>query len=165
MLMTSKKAITFLIIALFTLNLVTLGYLWLGRNHHGDHGPGHEGGPGAFLIRELQLNEEQKEVFEKLKHEHHHLVMQIQDSMHLLREPYFNELNNADLHKADSLERLIGQKQASIEHITFDHFRKVRAICNPEQQKKFDQIIQEALRMMAPPPGGPHDGPPPPRDK
>jgi hypothetical protein len=33
---------------------------------------------------------------------------------------------------------------------TFYHFQKVRAICDEKQKKKFDEIIKEAARMMAP---------------
>ena len=52
--------------------------------------------------------------------------------------------------------------QKAIEMATFYHFEEVRSICTPDQQKMFDEVIKEALRMMSPPPPGPpHGGPPP----
>ena len=39
-----------------------------------------------------------------------------------------------------------------IELTTFYDFKKIRSICNAEQQKKFDEIIGEAFRMMGPRP-------------
>jgi len=60
---------------------------------------------------------------------------------------------------------------------TFEHFKKVRALCNEEQKKKFDAIIKQAIGMMGqqqgrpqgPPPDGNRngmhpDGPPPMQD-
>jgi len=154
--MENKKILSFAVIALFLLNLGTLAFLFLGRPHH--PGPPPEGGPAQFLIHELALSTDQQKQFEKLKEEHHSRVMQIQDSLHTLHEAYFDELSSTTTMKADSIENLMSQKQKEIEHITFDHFKKVRGICTPEQQKKFDSVIQEALRIM-----GPHQGPPPER--
>jgi hypothetical protein len=50
------------------------------------------------------------------------------------------------------LSQEIGKNQALLETVTFQHFTEVRKICTPEQQKKFDEIIREALRMMGPSP-------------
>jgi protein CpxP len=159
--MNSKKIITLLILVLFAVNLITLGCFWFGRKHGPSSGMPEHGGPAAFLIRELKLTEDQQQQFEKLKRAHHEHIEQVQDSLHELRELFFHELSVSDTRKADSLAKVIGEKQSSIERITFDHFKQVRAICTPEQQKRFDEVIQEALRMMGGPPGGPH-GPPPP---
>ncbi|MGZ3904989.1 MAG: hypothetical protein ACXVC6_14910, partial [Bacteroidia bacterium] len=53
--------------------------------------------------------------------------------------------------------------QVQMELLTYDHFKKIRAICKPDQQKKFDEVINKALEMMGPPrPGGP---PPPPPEQ
>jgi hypothetical protein len=82
--------------------------------------------------------------------------MEIQDSLHTLREKFFDELSSSSTSKADSLAGEIGKKQTELERLTYGHFRQVRALCDAGQQKKFDTVIQEALRMMAPPP------PPPP---
>ena len=155
--MESKKLLTYSVIVLFLLNLGTLAFLFMGKPHH--PGPPPEGGPAQFLIHELSLTADQQKQFEKLKDEHHSRMMQLQDSLHNLHEAYFKELSAVNTMAADSIQKIMTEKQSSIERITFDHFRKVRAICTPEQQRKFDSVIQEALRMM-----GPHQqqGPPPP---
>ncbi|MFY7963651.1 MAG: hypothetical protein ACOVO1_02035 [Chitinophagaceae bacterium] len=36
-----------------------------------------------------------------------------------------------------------------IDEITFAHFKEVRAICNAQHKKKFDEIIVKALKMQA----------------
>ncbi len=37
------------------------------------------------------------------------------------------------------------------ELLTFEHFRRVREICRPDQQVKFDAAIGEAVQSMGPP--------------
>ena len=39
--------------------------------------------------------------------------------------------------------------QKESDRITFVHFQKVRALCRPDQQTKFDEVIGEVLKMMA----------------
>lgn len=150
--MENKKLLTFAVIGLLLLNLGTLAFLWIGREH--PHGPPHppEGGAAQFLMHELDLTADQQKQFEQLKSEHHLRIIQIQDSLHMLHETFFDELSATQAPHADSIANAIGEKQSEIERLTFVHFRKVRAICTPEQQKKFDSVIREALRMMAPPP-------------
>ena len=49
------------------------------------------------------------------------------------------------------IDRVLNQ----FELATFYHFQKTRSICTPDQQKKIDEVIDDALRMMAPKPPGP----------
>ena len=71
-----------------------------------------------------------------------------------LHDNYFNYLNqnNPDSAVVDSMATLMSHKRKQIEIQTFYHFSMVRTICTEEQKAKFDQIINDALRMMAPRP-------------
>ncbi len=163
--MENSRFLKIVIVALLLLNLGTLSYLWMGRSgtQNGPHPPRQD--VFSFLCRELQLDEQQVRKYEELRDEHHQGIEKIQHRGNQLREHFFDLLNvspvdsNAVKQVADS----IAATQKQIELITFYHFQKVRAILKPEQQKRFDEVIQDALRMMAP--GGPPQGgpPPPPR--
>ena len=82
----------------------------------------------------------------------------------LLQQPDVNDSTKkaAADNVAKNLERL--------DLLTFEHFKEVRAMCTPGQQKKFDEIIENVLQMIAsgPPPGRPgpngRDHMPPPDD-
>lgn len=54
---------------------------------------------------------------------------------------------------SDSMIHIYSRKAVDAEQRLdeFTFFQKLRAICNAEQQKRFDEIIQDALRRMAPP--------------
>jgi Spy/CpxP family protein refolding chaperone len=57
-----------------------------------------------------------------------------------------------DTVKVNELADSIVSIQKQIELVTFYHFQKVRAICTAEQQQKFDEVIDEAIRMLGPKP-------------
>jgi hypothetical protein len=155
--MENKRFLNIIVILLLLLNFGTLGFLWFGR-HQGPPPPPPHGNAADFLTHELSLTADQQKKFSDLRELHHHRVTEIQDSIHMLREKFFDELPTGSTGRADSLAMEIGKKQTELERVTFDHFRQVRMLCDAGQQKKFDNVIQEALRMMAPPPPGP---PPP----
>jgi protein CpxP len=126
--------------------------------------PMEHGGPRDFLVHELNMDTAQQRKYDTLIKFHRAAMNKIQDDIRTNRDSLVSQLNNAnfDTLKINSFAAKIGNDQSQIEKVTFHHFRRVREICTPQQQPKFDSVIREALRMMGPPPpGGPH-GPPPP---
>ncbi|UEG49423.1 periplasmic heavy metal sensor [Ferruginibacter lapsinanis] len=152
------------IILLLVANTITLSLLWLNKKDE----PGNlrrqpRGQVFEFITRELKLNEQQQEAYSKLRDEHQAGVRSIKDSIRQAKDVFFSLLKEPQV--PDSLIVAAAQKANAAEQqldvFTFRHFQKVRAICNADQQKKFDSIIQEALHQMAPPPPM-HGGNPPP---
>jgi len=102
--------------------------------------------------------------------------MPLRDQMKNAKDDFFSLL------KTDTANTIVVEvaaaKSARVQQLldmaNFDHFKKVRSICSPEQQERFDEIIQDVMRQMGPsggrpqgqhPPDGPGnrpDGPPPP---
>jgi hypothetical protein len=78
--------------------------------------------------------------------------------MRSLKDQLFNQLKGPHISAVDSLANAIGTLQAKLDLETFDHFSQLRAILTKEQAIKFDDVIQDVLRTMAPKQG------PPPRD-
>ncbi len=151
------------VIALLVLNFFTLALIWF---HHPprDHENGHEmhgGNVAGFLIHELSFSDEQIKKFDVLKSAHHEQVEKIQDAIHDLHKEFFDLMKSDvnDSGKVNSIAEAMAQKQKEIEMVTFNHFSDVRKLCTAEQKKKFDEVIDEAMRMMAPKPPGP-GGPP-----
>ena len=157
---------------LITANIVTLAMLWIHKNGHEDkqHFPPAGQDVFSYLSNELKLDKQQQEAYAAMKDAHHEAAQKLQDSIRTTKDALFTLLKQGNV--TDDAVMQLGNKEASLniqlDTLTFHHFQKVRALCNPDQQKKFDNIIQEALRMMgrpqgppAGPHGGPHDGPPP----
>ena len=79
---------------------------------------------------------------------------QIQKGDRKLHDSFFDLLNQNDPDSAviDSMASLIASNRKQIELLTFQHFSEIRKVCTEEQKQKFDQIINDALRMMGPRP-------------
>lgn len=149
--METNRFLKIVIIILLMVNIGTLAFIW-SQGRHGSPPPH----PSVFdfLTRELQLDNRQQEQYEILRDEHHRTVEDLQKTGRQLHQQYFGLLHGAtaDSAQVNLLADSLVSLQKQIELITFYHFQKVRAICKPDQQKKFDEVINEALRMMAPPP-------------
>ena len=159
--MKRETLLTIAVAVLFLLNVGTLGFLWFGRMHH--HPPPHRRPPiDATLLDALQFTPEQEEKFEELKHEHHGKMIELDQQYDLAVEEYFSLLKSdtAGVATRDSSERKIGDIQTERARVTLEHFREVKALCNAEQQKKFDAVIPKLVEIMIPPRhpkgGGPH---------
>ena len=57
----------------------------------------------------------------------------------------YPETNDTLLNK---IADVIAQKQKALDLQTFNHFKKVRTLCTPEQQPKYDSMILRMFRKM-----------------
>jgi hypothetical protein len=154
--MEKNRFLKIIIVCLLVLNFGVLAFLFFQHKPPGKHDhPRDEGGPAAFIIKELGFDENQVGQFNDLKSEHQDQMREIQDSMRIQRDMFPDLIVEGDAKKADSVSTEIGKLQKRIEYCTFEHFVKVRALCNDEQKKKFKNIIKDILHMM-----GPRKGPP-----
>lgn len=130
--------------------------------------PNRPHGPAHLIIEELKLNKEQEKKFHELKDEHRSIMRQLDNEGREIRHAYFELLKTDSVNetKKQEIEILISENQKLIEQATFNHFKKLRAICDDTQKKNFDASIQDILRGMKmqpppPPPGAPMPPPPP----
>ena len=158
--------LTWLVAILVVLNIGLVAFMWFGQ-HPGGHWEGP--GPSKFLIHELNFDKAQEQQYFELERRFSDSLNPIRDNERKMHDRFF-EMLHADAPDSALVALTIdsmGQMRAQVEYFTFRHFRKVRELCNAEQQKKFDNVITEAMHRMGPhPPGrggdrpGPPDGPP-----
>lgn len=147
--MNSKtKFLYFIIAALLLMNAGTLTVMFLGKRLHAN-GPNQV---SEWLAKELNFNERQQQQYRLLQDEHRNNMEPIQHHDRELHDRYFQLLPGGvtDSLLVKQLADSIAFNRIKTELTTFYDFKKIRSICNAEQQKKFDEIIGEALRMMAP---------------
>jgi len=142
---------------LLTANIVTLILLWTNKRPVGraeNNLPMPHGQVFEFLTRKLNLDAAQQETYKKLRDEHQAGMTDIRNTIQrkakealfdLLKKP---NVSDSEIHVYSGRAAAADQQ---MDEFTFRHFQKLRAICNPEQQQEFDEIIIEALRRMAPP--------------
>ena len=167
-----QKWILPVLLLLLISNLITLVYLWLPPKPPKVL----QGGAGFdLMVKELSMTASQQATYLHLREEHQATVRPLREQMKNAKDALFALLAN------DTVSTIIvnaaAAKAAAIQQqldmASYQHFKKLRAICTPTQQQKFDTIIQDVIRQMAPqgggrgvpPPGGPGGrrpgGPPP----
>jgi len=166
-----NKLLTWLVLLLLVANAATIAFFWFNRNQKPPLPM--KGGPKEFLIKELKLDSNQKIQLDVLVKAHRDSADILRKKVREAKENMFDLLkqNVSDSAKQNAA-RAVSLLTEQLDLLTFDHFQKIRALCNPQQQQKFDGIIQDITRMIGQPqppmrpggpdgPHGPHDGPPP----
>ena len=173
-----SRIFTIVILLLLIANIATLTFFWWQKDKNKlPPNPNKNGGPFAFLVKELALDSNQQAAYKELRDQHQQSMNSFRKESRDAKDSLFNLLKTSTTNDALVQETLknIGEKEIAIQQHVFEHFKKVRALCNEEQKKKFDLVIKEAMRMIANqrPQGPPkrHDGdgkenrPPPPHDR
>jgi protein CpxP len=170
-------AIAFLLLIAF--NIATLATFWLVREKQPMPGPAQREGVVDFLVKELGFDSVQKQKLVRLRDEHQQQMMNVRKDNRAAKDTFFallqkDTVTDSELEKAAQASTIADQRA---DVLTFRHFQEIRKLCTPEQQKKFNDVLEQVLRMIGPPQpghqpgpppprreGGMHDGPPPPRD-
>lgn len=154
--MNNNNFIKYAILVLLIANAIIIGMLFIGKGKN-TNPPPHEGGVD-FLLKTLNFTKDQQEELEKLITEHRKGIKPLRDAVKNAKKAYFENLRKqpvADSALQNDLQN-IGKAMQNIDSFTYTHFAKVRLLCNPTQQKKFDEIIDEIIDKISKP------GPPPP---
>lgn len=146
--MDNPKFLKTIIVALFLLNIGMVLFMFLHRP-----GDGRPPEPKDIIIRELGLDDAQQNLFKGLREAHQAEMRAIREKNAGFRKNLYLEIGTAkpDSVKINSLADSITVAQKQAELVTFDHFKKLRAICRPEQQAKFDLMIAELVQNMLQP--------------
>lgn len=149
-----NKFTAWLIVLLILANIVTLVFFWLGHFKLE-----RDNAPKEILAKELHFSEDQKNIYFDLAKEHHEAAEIIRTQIKFNKDNFFQLLksdkiidstrNNAALKVSLSIQ--------SLDILTFEHFKKVRAICTNEQKPKFDELVQHIINTV----NNPQQGPPP----
>ena len=135
------------VIVLALVNLGTLAFIWINK-------PAHEERPlpdaSEMLVRDLKLNAVQTAQFDSLRNLHFAGMQQYHEEMRRLKDALFDRLKRPADSSVHEITGRIGEVQTKIDEATFSHFHALRALCDTAQKEKFDQIIQQVLRNMAP---------------
>ena len=160
----TTNIILFALIVMIALNLSGLYMLWNTKagTEKDFAGPGKRPlRPKSLIIKKLDFSEAQIKAYGKLIKEHREIVKQTIGNNKRLKEKLYGMLS---LPITDTnVEKIINEisdNEKNLEIATFDHFKKVRELCNEEQKEKFDKLIIRVIEIMS----FPKRPPPRPRD-
>jgi Spy/CpxP family protein refolding chaperone len=170
---TTKNKILYVILGiLIILNIISIGSMWMMRGGDRMHSPYGLGGPHMqqspemqrqpgihppkdgkmFLAEELNFTPEQIEKFTKLRDEHFTSSRKILEEMHKSMDDMMEQLKSKDGNtKAEEYASQTAAKHKELQLSAYKHFKSVRDLCDEKQKEKFDSILKDIARMMAPP--------------
>jgi Spy/CpxP family protein refolding chaperone len=155
--MKTNKLLAFAVIALLIINGVLVYLVWNGKRQHNRGGQNRN--MSDWLAKELNEDEKQKTEHSKLRDAHFASIKPLFDSVSAYKKGLFSLLKETSA--SDSLVQLytnkISQTEAEISKNIFQHFKNVRAILNPDQQKKYEEIVQKMMSRRGGPSGRPDD--------
>jgi len=140
--------LTILVIILAVLNVIAISTIWFRMPKSG---PRHQP-PFVMLEKGLQMTDEQRDDYKELRKAHRQMMEETRHKAAEIRRQLHHFANP----QSDSIVRLLtdslGRLHGNMERNTYEHFYKVRQMCTPEQQEKFDLIIPEILKRIGGPP-------------
>ncbi len=152
-----------LVVLLIVLN-TTILFLFLGEKNPGR--PGQAGPPSRDrqIIEALSLDKDQQVKFEVLKDEHRGKIRELNLEANEMLQSYFMLLKSGEIDSGqkDSLESAFAAIEKVKMNLTFDHFQKLKSLCNPDQQKEFDAFLPKLIELVLP--RGQEKSPPPRRN-
>ncbi|GAB3944846.1 hypothetical protein GCM10028805_12940 [Spirosoma harenae] len=167
--MERTKLLTFAVIGLLLLNLLTIGFLVLKpdqSSHYGPPGtPPRPDGPVNIIIERLHFDQDQQKAYKELIDQHQSQMRELNEQMAQLHRDYYRLLasDKPDSAQANALSRQIADNQKAQAEVNFRHFEQIKALCHPDQQAAFKQLVGDLARLFGRHQHPPHagvDGPP-----
>jgi protein CpxP len=165
-------------VLLVALNVATLLTFWLIKEKRQGPPPVQQSNIVAFLTNELSFDSLQKQKLKGLLEEQQQDMREIRRNNRGAKDAFFALLKQENIPDSSiqNAAKESAKYDSQMDVLTFKHFQRIRNLCTETQKKKFDNIIQQVLHMIAPPPGRqqgpppnaerpPHDGPPPGDDR
>ena len=139
----NKAKFTKIIVGFLLLsNLLLIGYVYFRK-------PPIPEGPKKVIMERLQMDEQQRNAFEKLIEVHKKSIREAEDSIIYYKNRLYETLKtSADTTGKDSLLFALGYWQKKVETAHYNHFEAIRLLCKPEQYSKFDSLCEDMSRLF-----------------
>lgn len=142
----NNKILTIAVILLLLTNIALVVFMFMGKKDN-NRSRGRRD-PFAEMVKELNMTDQQQKDFKQLKEDHFKNIRPLVDSVRAAKTAFFSLIKEPAV--SDSLINVYGSKvteqQAVLDKMTFEHFRRVRSLFNPEQQPKFDSFLQKMMQ-------------------
>ena len=152
---TSKnKSLIFIIAVLLLTNIAVLGYFLWYKKPAGGHDEHKKRPPGIEypLQNEVGFSEAQLVQYRQMRDEQMNAIKPMFDDMRKSKDSLFRMISIENDSSVSLLAEAISQKQKAIDLRMYNHFKRIRGLCTPEQLPKYDSLIQRMMSKM----GRPH---------
>lgn len=139
--MKSLKFYKILSITLVIINLVTIAFIYFGRP------PGRPAQGEARLANEIGLTGEDKKKSDALEIQHHKNKKRLVDENLHLQKRLYNSLSESQESQEILME--IRKNRSETDSMTFEFFIEVAELCDNQQRKKLNTMIERSLHRIS----------------
>ena len=152
--MEKTKLLTIGIIALFLLNLGTLGFLYFSapKGHHPQElRPEGKLKPREIIIEKLHFDIDQIKQYDQLIQLHRRQITEMEEKIRDSKNELYLQLNEDRVNKkaTDSLITDLASYQKEIETLHFNHFYDIKNVCKKEQLDDYAELTHELTRLFS----------------
>ncbi len=153
------KVLLFLIGILLVTNLALLLFFVLGKGGKDDSPgkrPSHDRSSmmRTFLKDSVGFSEQQLAQFDQLRQKNREDMKPLFEEMRQSKLAFYNLLKQPGT--PDSVSQaaanLMAEKQMAVDMAFYKNFQNIRSLCTPEQQAKYDTLVQQIIKRMISPP-------------
>ena len=145
--MSRQTLITVVAGVLLIINLLLAAFIFF----RGPGRPPRHHGPRDLIIERLHLDDKQVKEFEHLIQIHRSEIKANDAAIRELKNQLYSTLVlEREKGFTDSLVAAIGQRQMRIEMVHYNHFRKIRELCKPDQIRAFEELSKELSELFGP---------------
>ena len=132
---------------LLVANIAMVSFFLLKKDTKREKRPDRKAIIANFLKTEIGFDTAQLQQYDTLSNRHREIMKKMFDSSRITKDNQFKELTTANF--SDSAMNNIADRSAAFQKAmelrTFNHFKKIRLLCTPEQQPKFDSLFDKVL--------------------
>jgi hypothetical protein len=143
----SPKIITIAVLLLLIINTSLVVFLVVGRKEKNGGTTRNRQDNFELMAKELNLQEAQKAQHKLLREEHFNNVKPYYDSIRVAKMALYARVPDSTVTNEDfvNYDAKVINWQSKINKLTFEHFRKVRSMLQPDQQPQFDSFVQKMV--------------------
>ena len=132
---------------LLVVNIALVSFFLLKKDTKREKHPDRKAIIANFLKTEIGFDTAQLQQYDTLSNRYRAYMKKMFDSSRITKDNQFKELTTANF--SDSAMNNIADRSAAFQKVmelrTFNHFKKIRLLCTPEQQPKFDSLFDKVL--------------------
>ena len=150
----SKQRVLITIISiLIVANIALLAYfLWFKPNQRNTRPEKNRDMMAYSLENVVGFDQTQLKRYQQMKEEHKTKIKPLFEDMHATKMLFYKYLQQTAPDSAiNNAATAIGEKQKAIDLQIFRHFNELRTVCTPQQQPRFDSLIQRVVNKMSMP--------------
>lgn len=148
--LTKNRSLISIIIILLISNIAILIFFLFLSGDKRAHTRDNRNGISTFLQKDMGFNKQQMDEYQKLREEHIKKAEPLFEDIRSSKNNFYNFLytDSTPDSVVNKAAAVIGEKQITLDMQMFQHLKKVRTLCTPDELPKFDSLFKKIVERM-----------------